>query len=104
MVTNFLTVSSNWSALPKLTSAICPSEPSPPTRSYGAKKTSGEAPVGPSVDSLSSASIIPSFLTLTRSEERRVGKECRSRWSPYHYKKKQLNPIHHALSHTPSHL
>src|ERR1041385_1181226 len=26
---------------------------------------------------------------LSRSEERRVGKECRSRWSPYHYKKKQ---------------
>src|SRR5471032_2444409 len=25
-----------------------------------------------------------------RSEERRVGKECRSRWSPYHYKKKAL--------------
>src|SRR6266576_6836535 len=23
----------------------------------------------------------------SRSEERRVGKECRSRWSPYHYKK-----------------
>src|SRR3712207_3908965 len=23
-----------------------------------------------------------------RSEERRVGKECRSRWSPYHLKKK----------------
>ena len=23
-------------------------------------------------------------LQLTRSEERRVGKECRSRWSPYH--------------------
>ena len=23
-------------------------------------------------------------LLLTRSEERRVGKECRSRWSPYH--------------------
>ena len=22
--------------------------------------------------------------TFTRSEERRVGKECRSRWSPYH--------------------
>src|SRR3712207_8242454 len=22
-----------------------------------------------------------------RSEERRVGKECRSRWSPYHYEK-----------------
>src|SRR3989442_15808537 len=24
------------------------------------------------------------FTWLTRSEERRVGKECRSRWSPYH--------------------
>src|SRR2546430_3364149 len=24
------------------------------------------------------------FLSLLRSEERRVGKECRSRWSPYH--------------------
>ena len=23
-------------------------------------------------------------LTFLRSEERRVGKECRSRWSPYH--------------------
>ena len=23
-------------------------------------------------------------MTQTRSEERRVGKECRSRWSPYH--------------------
>ena len=25
-----------------------------------------------------------SFDLVTRSEERRVGKECRSRWSPYH--------------------
>ena len=24
------------------------------------------------------------FMPLQRSEERRVGKECRSRWSPYH--------------------
>ena len=24
------------------------------------------------------------LLNNTRSEERRVGKECRSRWSPYH--------------------
>ena len=23
-------------------------------------------------------------ITIERSEERRVGKECRSRWSPYH--------------------
>src|SRR3712207_9125450 len=28
---------------------------------------------------------------LGRSEERRVGKECRSRWAPYHSKKKILS-------------
>ena len=31
--------------------------------------------------------LLPTMLRkapLTRSEERRVGKECRSRWSPYH--------------------
>ena len=27
---------------------------------------------------------IRSVIADTRSEERRVGKECRSRWSPYH--------------------
>ena len=26
----------------------------------------------------------PGRINLIRSEERRVGKECRSRWSPYH--------------------
>ena len=26
----------------------------------------------------------PAGVNCTRSEERRVGKECRSRWSPYH--------------------
>ena len=26
----------------------------------------------------------PLFAFVYRSEERRVGKECRSRWSPYH--------------------
>ena len=30
------------------------------------------------------SSLIPQLLSLERSEERRVGKECRSRWSPYH--------------------
>src|SRR5437588_7040194 len=29
-----------------------------------------------------------------RSEERRVGKECRSRWSPYHYKQHAEQPDH----------
>ena len=28
--------------------------------------------------------LVETFEKLTRSEERRVGKECRSRWSPYH--------------------
>ena len=31
----------------------------------------------------------------TRSEERRVGKECRSRWSPCHEKKKNKLHAHH---------
>ena len=30
------------------------------------------------------AGMIVNPASLTRSEERRVGKECRSRWSPYH--------------------
>ena len=32
----------------------------------------------------SSAQSITGAKTFNRSEERRVGKECRSRWSPYH--------------------
>ena len=37
--------------------------------------------------SCTSTATTPSVLSLSataRSEERRVGKECRSRWSPYH--------------------
>ena len=30
------------------------------------------------------ATIKPTYYKKKRSEERRVGKECRSRWSPYH--------------------
>src|SRR5690554_8233106 len=30
---------------------------------------------------------------IIRSEERRVGKECRSRWSAYHLKKKERNIV-----------
>src|SRR5438132_12020425 len=32
-----------------------------------------------------------------RSEERRVGKECRSRWSPHHQKKKMIDLADGAL-------
>ena len=35
-------------------------------------------------DKTESLSISNQKLKLLRSEERRVGKECRSRWSPYH--------------------
>ena len=28
--------------------------------------------------------LLTALVTVGRSEERRVGKECRSRWSPYH--------------------
>src|SRR3712207_9587795 len=43
----------------------------------------------PSVDRVTSSGAVPgeevaTFLSNHRSEERRVGKECRSRWSPYH--------------------
>ena len=36
------------------------------------------------VKALSEGKSLPAKSTLLRSEERRVGKECRSRWSPYH--------------------
>src|SRR2546429_7698881 len=40
-----------------------------------------ELPANADFDLVPKASIFPFCL---RSEERRVGKECRSRWSPYH--------------------
>ena len=42
----------------------------------------GKAPVY--VDICHRSALMYSFGSLVRSEERRVGKECRSRWSPYH--------------------
>ena len=30
------------------------------------------------------SAVVTGAQSLLRSEERRVGKECRSRWSPYH--------------------
>src|SRR5215475_9307998 len=33
---------------------------------------------------VSPSGVLQSILPMSRSEERRVGKECRSRWSPYH--------------------
>ena len=33
---------------------------------------------------LEAVTVCPTEKSAERSEERRVGKECRSRWSPYH--------------------
>src|SRR3712207_9550296 len=47
-----------------------------------------EEPPGPrELGARGSISRLCYFLDGVRSEERRVGKECRSRWSPHHYKK-----------------
>ena len=46
---------------------------------------SGEYIYMPGVASLAAGDwVMYSLATFVRSEERRVGKECRSRWSPYH--------------------
>ena len=36
------------------------------------------------IEGLTARSAVVTEMTTGRSEERRVGKECRSRWSPYH--------------------
>ena len=36
------------------------------------------------MEGIDAAALQTKVTNLTRSEERRVGKECRSRWSPYH--------------------
>src|ERR1043165_10294479 len=54
----------------------------------------------PVIDESTSTPFLPSTSAASqmigekRSEERRVGKECRSRWSPYHQKKKKHNKSH----------
>ena len=39
---------------------------------------------GAADDSVITLEVAADDMGLLRSEERRVGKECRSRWSPYH--------------------
>src|SRR5690349_23788041 len=49
-----------------------------------AKNTTPAAIVASTTIALDHATAERSRRSRTRSEERRVGKECRSRWSPYH--------------------
>src|SRR3712207_6933619 len=51
-------------------------KPSPPTYSHLLSLES--------FNTTGRLSLFERILKATRSEERRVGKECRSRWSPYH--------------------
>src|SRR3546814_14768916 len=48
-------------------------------------------------------SLLDRFAGRLRSEERRVGKECvskcRSRWSPFHSKKKTMKHTNHSVQH-----
>src|SRR2546430_13416736 len=47
-------------------------------------KISGSEAVVAKVEPPRTESAGPRVVLIVRSEERRVGKECRSRWSPYH--------------------
>ena len=60
--------------------SLVPLKTSPTALETASLATALAASVAPGVDT--SASV--SATILCRSEERRVGKECRSRWSPYH--------------------
>ena len=48
------------------------------------KFSSGDPDTGKTAGSWFGACVFLIVAATVRSEERRVGKECRSRWSPYH--------------------
>src|SRR5256886_11026577 len=78
--------------MPALVLALVPtlqladlSDQDPPSRVGRLSFLSGSVSFRPgSVDDWATATINYPLTTGDRSEERRVGKECRSRWSPYH--------------------
>src|SRR5436309_15612153 len=47
----------------------------------------------PNVFEMAATETITSIILIKRSEERRVGKECRSRWSQHHYNKESRYAI-----------
>src|SRR3712207_8112793 len=55
--------------------------PSPPPTNRGTLPSAFAPSAGDENDRATASALLPRG---RRSEERRVGKECRSRWSPYH--------------------
>src|SRR3546814_5767797 len=85
---------SDWSS-----DCALPISPPPPASYRAMRKGAAITPADVlSEDALAGADLLilaqPRALTPVRSDARRVGKECvstcRSRWSPYHQKKKHL--------------
>src|SRR5256885_13293554 len=72
----------------KASSLVTCSHPSPsfPMRQLSGMKASVNVT---SFQSWRPARLMIGRMVTPRSEERRVGEECRSRWSPYHLKKKK---------------
>src|SRR3989442_14415297 len=60
--------------------------PTPPTGLVATASTCGQVDLawGASTDNVGGSGLKAYTIYRNRSEERRVGKECRSRWSPYH--------------------
>src|SRR5258708_31071886 len=72
-------------ALPILDRAPRPVEPPPdPINRGDTKMQSATRPIVHSSGIATALAIAGTIAVAGRSEERRVGKECRSRWSPYH--------------------
>src|SRR5690242_21840249 len=65
----------------------------PRVRSYFQSTTDGRAQIRLLPDRVADLEVIVTGSEVEalhlRSEERRVGKECRSRWSPYHVKRRE---------------
>src|SRR3546814_20743116 len=77
-------------SLPALAQESATSAPAPTTAAES--QSTGTPPTASADAATPAANTAPATAAATRSEERRVGKECvstcRSRWSPYHSKKK----------------
>src|SRR2546426_6993872 len=71
-------------------SDVCSSDLKPTSSSQPTDSTVSCAGGSPTGSSRPSTGVPTATCGSARSEERRVGKECRSRWSPYHLKKKKI--------------